>query len=152
MNIMLCRIYTCKMYCKKLSASVEPQLWRNTSLKLVVDNPSNPGLSSWQHGIVLVLWQLKGSLLVKATNVMGSLRQSEPGSEKTLDYGVGCVSSLWCLWLLNWSVPGLGLTLVKTRGTEAAENPISHFSMMCPNKLGTSYDWLVCDFHQDTHK
>ncbi|KAH9535820.1 hypothetical protein CY35_17G073500 [Sphagnum magellanicum] len=49
--------------------------------------------------------ELKGSLLVKATNVMGSLRQSEPGSEKTLDYGVGCARCrLHGVQILNKSV------------------------------------------------
>jgi hypothetical protein len=48
---------------------------------------------------------LKGSLLVKATNVMGSLRQSEPSSEKTLDYGVGCARCrLHGVQILNKSV------------------------------------------------
>jgi hypothetical protein len=48
---------------------------------------------------------LNGSLLVKATNVMGSLRQSEPGSEKTLDYGVGCARCrLHGVQILNKSV------------------------------------------------
>ncbi|KAH9535818.1 hypothetical protein CY35_17G073500 [Sphagnum magellanicum] len=73
-------------------------------------------VDSWPPFIVLLhpamgpLWditrqKLKGSLLVKATNVMGSLRQSEPGSEKTLDYGVGCARCrLHGVQILNKSV------------------------------------------------
>lgn len=38
----------------------------------------------------MVYWQLNGSLLVKASNVMGSVHNSGNNAEDILQYGVGC--------------------------------------------------------------
>lgn len=39
--------------------------------------------------MVFVYWQVNGSLLVKATNTMGSVQTQANGAEGILQYGIG---------------------------------------------------------------